>query len=179
MTYTGRVRIPKIIREDFKIEPGDIVFFKKENSGCISMKNEEILDEKYKKMMRNFYWNTEPPEKFFGIEYGFSYIEKDFRVYIEKSFRDFASIDCCRESKKKKVLIILNFFGYVEFWSREVLYRVHGKNVFNVDSGKLSTNERKKFIDKAIDCYTKNMLKKNKKGSFEDTKKIITKLINN
>jgi bifunctional DNA-binding transcriptional regulator/antitoxin component of YhaV-PrlF toxin-antitoxin module len=152
MSYTGRITIPKEIRENRKIKKGDIVYYKKRVPGYILMMpvkyakdngNLEKINLFLKAGLRNFFSET----------WGYTYVEENFRVFIDKSFRNFAQIEDCRRSSKKKVLLFWTRDKYVEIWSKELFDFL--KSIYKISD--------LKKIDQAIKIYNDKYHKNNKK----------------
>lgn len=117
MTDTGRIVIPKKMRELLEIKKGDVIFYEQRVPGYILASTEETADNKLIERMRHL--SKSNLKKYFEEDWGFCLVEEKFRIFIPKSYRIFASIDICRESSSKKVLMALLLWKQFEIWAPE------------------------------------------------------------
>lgn len=117
ISYTGRIVIPKFIRQKYDLAIKDVLLILKETPGFLSImpvkqSKKELSDVIYKLA-------NDRTKKPFFLEWGICMLESGFRIFIPKSYREFASIEESRKSSAKGILILINHFDQIEIWSKK------------------------------------------------------------
>jgi AbrB family looped-hinge helix DNA binding protein len=176
INYTGRIVIPKGLREALGINKGDALIIFKESPGFLSMWKKERVDAESRKAMELI--ERTKPTKLFLFESGISFVEEGFRIFIAKDFRKFASIDELRESSKKKILLLVNHFDCVEIWSKDVwdqLYMSQYRNLFKNRSNPSYTKYLFLWEHQILTSIRINLLRTNEEITYEKLRSLFEK----
>jgi len=154
ISYTGRVVIPKKMRELANIEKGNVIFLKKELPGYVLLitnieRNEKhILAENCKlkdvspeladyynrhKISSSItdkvkYYLKHGKKSYEGHNEGFSLVEDNYRIFIPKGFREFASIEDDRKKWGAEVLLVFERMDrIIQLWDIRFFNKLKSK----------------------------------------------------
>ncbi|MDH5414961.1 MAG: hypothetical protein OEW87_12550 [Flavobacteriaceae bacterium] len=158
MSTTGRIVIPKEVRNYEKIKKGDFVYIEKKLPGYLKMNKVDKQDEETKKEIENYIalgWKSS-----FSSVWGFTHVEENLRVFIPKDYRIFASIEDCRDSLKNKVLATY-VSGDIGIWAKDIFENFFEKNfILNIDIEKKMVEERTEEEIQDLLDRTKELMRK-------------------
>ncbi|GEM_PF-6876455 len=158
LSYTGRLVIPKAIRQKLCLAEKDAMVIVKETPGFLSLRSvKKLKADLSAEILEMAKARTVKP---FFLEWGICFLERGFRIFVPKGYREFASIEESRKSSQKGILILVNHFGQIEIWSikrRDVLFREYYEKALGIrDKKRIAMWERGVLRLKSIETKRKN-----------------------